>query len=73
MMQKILSGLMCIQNKGFKHLDIKLSNILIMTTENVWDGTNCVITDFGIGGKAEKVNGLAGTPGRCFEKCGRMR
>ena len=64
LMQKILSGLIYFQNHGYKHFDIKLSNILIKTTNSgKWDGTNCVITDFGIGGKTEKAIGMAGTPG----------
>ena len=62
---KILAGLSYIQYRGFKHLDIKLSNILIQTnnTSEEWDGTNCVITDFGIGGKTDKNVAKAGTPG----------
>ena len=28
-----------------------------------FDGQNCVITDFGIGGQKDKETGLAGTPG----------
>jgi len=64
-MENIFCGLIYIQNRGYKHLDIKLSNILLKTDSKTdkWDGRNCVITDFGIGGKTEKTVGMAGTPG----------
>ena len=60
----ILEGIIYIQNRGVKHLDLKLSNVLIRTSpQGEFDGVNCVITDFGIGGKTGKQTGLAGTPG----------
>ena len=61
---KISNGITYIQSRGFKHLDIKLSNIMLSTdSTGKWDQHNCVITDFGIGGKKEKEVGNKGTPG----------
>ena len=34
-----------------------------MNSAGDYDGKNCVIADFGIGGKIDKETGLAGTPG----------
>ena len=55
----ILDGLIYIQRSGMKHLDIKPSNILVkLDSSGVFDGVNCVITDFGIGGKTKAENFL---------------
>ena len=62
--EKISNGITYIQSRGFKHLDIKLSNIMLSTdSSGEWDQQNCVITDFGIGGKKEKKVENKGTPG----------
>lgn len=62
--KNIISGLRCIQEEGFSHLDIKPSNILInCDASGKWNQVDCVITDFGIGGESDKLTGLAGTPG----------
>ena len=62
--ESILEGVLHIQNSKIKHLDLKPSNVLIKTDQNdQFDGLNCVITDFGIGGKMDKQTGLRGTPG----------
>ena len=65
MFEKCLAGLTYIQNTGFKHLDIKLGNVLIRTNpaDGTWDGTNLVITDFGVGGTPGQETEMAGTPG----------
>ena len=59
----IFAGLEFLHEKNLKHLDIKLSNVLIKTKSGDFDGQNCVITDFGIGGQKDKETGMAGTPG----------
>ena len=63
----IFDGLEEIHRNKMKHLDIKLSNLMIkVDAAGDFDGSspeNCVITDFGIGGKKHKKTGLAGTPG----------
>ena len=62
--ENILEGVLHIQKSKMKHLDLKPSNVLIKLDQNGdFDGTNCVITDFGIGGKTDEQTGLAGTPG----------
>ena len=63
MFDMILDGLRHIQNHGYFHLDIKLSNILINKNQDEWDRKTLVITDFGIGGKDLKRLGKSGTPG----------
>ena len=60
----IFDGLVHLHKNNLKHLDLKPSNV--MKKENSagdYDGNNCVITDFGIGGRKDKETGLAGTPG----------
>ena len=61
----IFDGLEFIHSNNLKHLDIKLSNVMINVDKNTgnFDGKNCVITDFGIGAKKDKETGMAGTPG----------
>ena len=60
----VIDGLIYIQKSGLKHLDIKPSNVLLNLNDlGHFNGTDCVITDFGIGGKTDKENALAGTPG----------
>ena len=60
----ILNGLEFLHQKSLKHLDVKLSNVMIKTdAAGDFDGQNCVITDFGIGAKRDKETGMAGTPG----------
>jgi len=63
--EKIWEGLNHLQNNGFYHLDIKLSNILIKidSITKQWDGKNLVISDFGIGGRDLAILGKSGTPG----------
>ena len=64
MFEKIWDGLHYIQQNGFYHLDLKLSNFLIKNdVGNNWDGKTLVISDFGIGGKDLKTLGKSGTPG----------
>ena len=50
----IIAGLEFLHQNNLKHLDIKLSNGLIKTKSGDFDGQNCVITDFGIGGQKDK-------------------
>ena len=60
----IFKGLEHLHLINLKHLDLKLSNVMIsLNSAGDFDGNNCVITDFGIGGKKDKETGLAGTPG----------
>ena len=59
----IFAGLEFLHQNNLKHLDIKLSNVLIKTNSGDFDRQNCVITDFGIGGQKDKETGMAGTPG----------
>jgi len=60
----IFAGLEEIHRNGMKHLDIKLSNVMMKVGwAGKFDGQSCVISDFGIGGKKHKKTGLAGTPG----------
>ena len=60
----IFDGLDHLHKNNLKHLDIKLSNVMIMVNSaGDFDGRNCVLTDFGIGGQKDKETGLAGTPG----------
>ena len=60
----IFGGLDHLHKNNLKHLDIKLSNVMIMVNSaGDFDGQNCVITDFGIGGQKDKETRLAGTPG----------
>ena len=61
----IFRGLEHLHEKSLKHLDIKLSNVMINVNKKTknFDRKNCVITDFGIGGQKDKETGLAGTPG----------
>ena len=60
----IFNGLEFLHQKSLKHLDVKLSNVMIKTDlAGDFDGQNCVITDFGIGAKRDKETGMAGTPG----------
>ena len=62
--RSIFDGLQEIHRNNMKHLDIKLSNVMIkVDSAGDFDGVTCVITDFGIGGKKDKKTGLAGTPG----------
>jgi len=64
MFEFILSGVKYIQDRGFKHLDLKPSNILLKTRQDgSWNEIDCRITDFGIGGKEDRQTGHAGTPG----------
>ena len=64
MFEHALAGLTHIQQNGYFHLDIKLSNILINTdVSGNWDRKTLVITDFGIGGTDLTTLGKAGTPG----------
>ena len=67
--KKVLAGLRIIQDGGFRHLDIKPRNILLKTVDGkktgLWNETDLVIIDFGIGGRNDKQTGLAGTPGFC--------
>ena len=68
MLRKIVSGLSCIHKNGLKHMDIKLSNIMINLDKRdphviKWDGHSLVIIDFGIGGKSSCDSNLSGTPG----------
>ncbi len=60
---KIFAGLKFLHQNNLKHLDIKLSNVLIKTKSGDFDGQNCVITDFGIGGQNDMDTEMAGTPG----------
>jgi len=60
----IFAGVKYIQDRGFKHLDLKPSNILLNTRKDgSWNERDCRITDFGIGGKIDRQTGRAGTPG----------
>ena len=62
--ESLLSGAKYIQDQGFKHLDLKLSNVLLKTRpDGSWNGKDCVITDFGVGGRNDQIKGNAGTPG----------
>ena len=64
MFEKIWEGLNYIQQNGFYHLDLKLSNFLIKTDVGKnWDRKTLVISDFGIGGKNLASLGMSGTPG----------
>ena len=64
MFESIFAGVKYIQDRGFKHLDLKPSNILIKTRpDGSWNEVDCRITDFGIGGKGDRQTGQAGTPG----------
>ena len=64
MFENLLDGLMYIQQKKLRHLDMKLSNVLIrIGHDGKWDGSSIVITDFGIGGKSDGNQECAGTPG----------
>jgi len=52
------------KDQGFKHLDLKPSNVLLKTRpDGSWNGKDCVITDFGVGGRNDQIKGNAGTPG----------
>ena len=60
----IFSGVKYIQDRGFKHLDLKPSNILLKTRQDgTWNEIDCRIIDFGIGGKDHRQTDQAGTPG----------
>jgi len=62
--EKIFSGAKEIQDHGFKHLDLKPGNVLLITRpDGTWNEDDCVITDFGVGGLHDQETGLAGTPG----------
>ena len=62
--EKIFSGAKEIQDHGFKHLDLKPGNVLLITrADGTWNEDDCVVTDFGIGGLHDQETGLAGTPG----------
>ena len=66
--EQILAGAREIQNRYFRHLDLKPSNILLRTRRHgSWNERNCGITDFGIGGNFRTHGGnlerLSGTPG----------
>ena len=64
MFKCILDGAKHIQCQKFKHLDLKPSNILLKTRrDGSWNEIDCRITDFGIGGKEDRENERAGTPG----------
>ena len=61
----ILDGLEYIHQNDLKHVDIKLSNVMINVDKKTgdFDLKNCVITDFGLGGKKDRETaGSAGTP-----------
>ena len=58
----ILRALKDLQDKGFCHLDLKPSNILINVNGPKWNG-DLVLTDFGLSGTIESATGNAGTPG----------
>ena len=64
---KTLAGLKYIQDRGFRHLDIKPGNVMLKTANGqkngTWNKTDLVIIDFGIGGTDDAETGLAGTPG----------
>ena len=63
MFEKIFAGAKYIQDSGYKHLDLKPSNILLrVRPDGSWNEIDCVITDFGIGGQTNKQTGNAGTP-----------
>ena len=58
----ILRALKNLQDKGFCHLDLKPSNVLINVNGPKWNG-DLVLTDFGLSGTIESATGSAGTPG----------
>ena len=62
-----ISGAKDLQDNGFRHLDIKPGNVLLRTLDGTrtgeWNEVDCVLTDFGIGGRMDQETGLAGTPG----------
>ena len=61
--ESIFAGAKFIQEKGFKHLDLKPANILLNTNaDGTWNMADCVITDFGLSGRKDKESGRAGTP-----------
>ena len=64
MFEKILAGAKYIQDQGFKHLDLKPSNVLLkLRPDGTWNEVDIVITDFGVGGANDRQTGHAGTPG----------
>ena len=64
MFELLLSGARAIQDGEFKHLDLKLGNVLINCNDDgTWNKKDLVITDFGLGGKNDKTTEGSGTPG----------
>ena len=56
--EKIFGGAKEIQDHGFKHLDLKPGNVLLITRPNgTWNEDNCVLTDFGVGGLHDQETG----------------
>lgn len=53
-----------IQKKGFCHLDLKATNILInLDKSQKWNKRDLVLADFGLAGTVNDVRGSSGTPG----------
>ena len=65
--KKIFSGSKEIQDHGFKHLDLKPGNVLLITRpDGTWNEVDCVLTDFGIGALHDQETGKGFT--RFLEK-----
>ena len=62
-MNKLLDGLLYLQSKGYSHLDVKPSNVMLNLTCGKWNGEDLVLIDFGLCSSHAKLRGYCGTPG----------
>ena len=63
MMNKLLDGLLYLQSKGYSHLDVKPSNVMLNLTSGKWNGQDLVLIDFGLCSSHAQLRGHCGTPG----------
>jgi len=56
--EMVFGGAKEIQDHGFKHLDLKPGNVLLITRQDgTWNEVDCVVTDFGVGGLHDQETG----------------